>query len=236
MSKQAILIYCIIFLLAPQCFAERLATLSKDSFNEHFSSVVPVSGNVLVGAVYSSTSTNNKFFLDTTNGISDFCFKVSSINGTYISENDYKLIESTPDKSNRVYIEYPTKFEKIITAFNINQLAPLATTGSCDDQRYQHVLLSSRAVNVDDSQVLFMISSGRSEVFMQLKSATGKQIKAKCERLEEGKRTSYDTICEVPASTMSEDTYNIKIARRKNGRSLPATTFTLQKSINETHD
>lgn len=227
------IITCCSLLTAPQALAERLATPSKSNFNEHFSSNVPVSGNVLVGAVYSTANTSNRFYLDTASDMNHFCFKVSSVNGTYVSENDYKIIDSPLKSTEATILEYPTKFEELITNFEIEQLAPLATTGSCDDQRYQHVLLSARDKETKNAEILFMISSGRSEVFMQLKSNSGQRIKANCGRLEEGKRTSYDTICKLPSSSILEETYDVKIARRKNGRSLPATTFTLQKSTYE---
>ena len=75
-----------------------------------------------------------------------------------------------------------------------------------------------------------MISSGRSEVFMQLKSNDGTRVKATCARIEDGKRTSFDTICSVPALSLVDENYNVQIVRRKNGRSLPATQFTLLKN------
>lgn len=210
--------------------AERVAFPTSEDFSEHFSSNVPVSGNILVGAMYSASKISNRFLLDTAPDVSHFCFKVSSIDGTYISENDYGLRNNSEENSQSVALEYPTKFEDIISSFDQSQLAPLATTGSCNDQRYQHVLLSSRAVPDNDSDVLFMISSGRSEVFMQLKSSDGQRVKANCTRIEEGRRTSYDTICSVPARSLTTDSYSAHIVRRKNGRSLPATQFTLQKS------
>ncbi|WP_076011058.1 hypothetical protein [Alteromonas abrolhosensis] len=218
------------FLLASSTVcAERVATPSND-FNEHFSSNVPVSGNILVGAMYSSALASTGFLLNTSHEVSHFCFKVSSIDGAYVSENDYELQADIEPSSQTVSLEYPTKFEDILSSFNQNQLAPLATTGSCEDQRYQHVLLSSRAEPQSGSDVLFMISSGRSEVFMQLKSNDGTRVKATCARIEDGKRTSFDTICSVPALSLVDEDYNVQIVRRKNGRSLPATQFTLLKN------
>ncbi len=224
--------YCfyVWLLCAQNCFAERIASPAENTFSEHFSSNVPVSGNILVGAMYASAASSNNFYLDTTPDVSHFCFKVASIDGTYVSENDYTVTDEIENDASTSVLEYPTKFQTILEGFDTEQLAPLATTGTCSDQRYQHVLLSSRSENMESTDVLFMVSSGRSEVFMQLKSSQGDRIKARCNRVEEGKRTSYDTICKVSATELSDDVYNAQIARRKNGRSLPATTFTLQKS------
>lgn len=233
MADKKVLFFCLI-VFSNLCWAQRIAKPSTSEFNEHFSSNVPVSGNVLVGAVYSSAITNNKFFVDIEGDTSDFCLKVASIDGTYVSENDYQIAASTESNTSDTIIEYPTSYDKIISGFDLNQLAPLATTGSCADQRYQHVLLTARSTLTSRTNILFMISSGRSEVFMQLKSASGQRINAECSRLQDGKRTAYDTICEVPASLVTEQTYNAQIARRKNGRNLPTTSFTLQKSLNET--
>ncbi len=223
-------ILVILALLPCLASAERFAAPSNDKFTEHFSSNVPVSGNILVGAMYSSDITSNQFLLDTVPDLDNFCFKVSSIDGTYVSENDYELQGNIEQNSPSVALKYPTRFEEIIASFAQNHLAPLATTGSCNEQKNKHVLLSSRAKPDANANIIFMISSGRSEVFMQLKSTDGKRIKAKCKRLEEGKRTSYDTICAVPAQSLTTENYSVQIVRRKNGRNLPATLFTLQKS------
>ena len=232
LRKKALLLCWLIVFSAPS-LAQKIAKPSTPEFNEHFSSDVPVSGNVLVGAIYSSATTTNKFFVDIENDTNDFCLKVASIDGTYVSENDYQLSSSEESDKSITMIDYPTKFDNVISGFGIKQLAPLATTGSCADQRYQHVLLTARASLSADPNVLFMISSGRSEVFMQLKSPSGQRLNADCHRLEDGKRTAYDTVCEVQALLLTEDTYSAQIARRKNGRNLPMTSFTLKKSLND---
>lgn len=234
MTGQKVLLITVLILFSNLCWAQRVAKPSAPEFNEHFSSNVPVSGNVLVGALYSSAITNGKFFIDIETDTNDFCLKVASIDGTYVSENDYQVDASSEFNASVTMIEYPTRYDKIISGFDLKQLAPLATTGSCKDQRYQHVLLTGRSTLTSSTNILFMISSGRSEVFMQFKSASGQRINAECYRLQDGKRTAYDTVCEVPASLVKEQTYNAQIARRKNGRNLPTTSFTLQKSINET--
>ncbi|GAB3000620.1 hypothetical protein [Psychrosphaera aestuarii] len=226
--KLALITYILLFLTTFNSLSENLAVPFEGQFKEHFSSNVPVSGNVLMGAVYSTATLGNNFFLNIANDVSHVCFKVASIDGTYVSENDYNTASISATDST-ILLDYPTKFTKIVNNFSNEQLAPLATTGSCSDQRYQHVLLSSRSDTVESSDVLFMVSSGRSEVFMQLKH-NNVRIKANCKRLESGKRTSYDTICKVPAASLVEDKYSAQIVRRKNGRSLPPTKFTIQKS------
>lgn len=234
MTAQKVLLLSFLIVFSNFSWAQRIAKPSAPEFNEHFSSNVPVSGNVLVGALYSSAITNGKFFIDVESDTSDFCLKVASIDGTYVSENDYQIDTSSKSNASVTMIEYPTRYDKIISGFDLKQLAPLATTGSCVDQRYQHVLLTGRSTLSPSTNILFMISSGRSEVFMQLKSASGQRINADCHRLQDGKRTAYDTVCEIPANVVKEKTYNAQIARRKNGRNLPTTSFTLQKSLNET--
>ncbi len=228
-SKRAL--YLGLLLISPFTLAENLATPASKDFSEHFSSNVPVSGNILVGALYSNTKITDQFYLDATNDTAHFCFKVSSIDGTYVSENDYlmQLEEENAENESIVSIQYPTRFSEIISGFSVNQLAPLATKGNCNNQRNATVLLATRNTDIDNASVLFMVSSGRSEVFMFLKAPTGKRVQVKCHRLEEGKRTAYDTICEIPAGALSEDTYQGSIVRRKNGSNKRPVMFTLLK-------
>jgi len=210
-------------------YSENLATPASEQFSEHFSSNVPVSGNILVGALYSGASISDQFYLNAVNETSDFCFSVSSIDGTYISENNYRL-QSAPDIDDPVVpIQYPTQFADLISNFSIDQLAPLATGGSCDNQKNLDILLASREQDISNASILFLVSSGRSDVFLFLTSSSGAKKRAKCQRIEHGKRTAFDTVCEISANSLDENSYEGKLIRRKIGGREKPVLFTLKK-------
>ena len=222
MSSKFISLLCLLVASFPAW--SQTAKPSNGKINEHYSSNVPVSGNILVGAMYLGSSVQDSFHLSSPQDTSHFCFKVTSIDGTYVSENDYLIAEQP--KSALTPLEYPTQYQDILKNFAGQQLAMLATTGECQDQRYQHVMLSARAPENNGTELVFLVSSGRSQVFMQITGAERQRFGLSCSRIEEGKRTAFDTICAIKAEQVPTGTYTAQIVRRKEGRSLPATKFT----------
>lgn len=205
----------------------QLAPLANKTFSEHYSSDVEVSGNVLVGILIESSQANSRFFVKSSSDTNLFCLRVSSIDGTYFSENEY-LLEEVEHKVNAqglVEVEYPTQFKSILTGFADEELSLLASEGSCGD-RAKAYLMATKDLVEDDDKLLFLISSGRSQVFMRLKSDAS-NFMPRCKRIETGKRTTYDTICETDLSLFKQNTYSAEIIRRKNGRKLEDIEFDL---------
>lgn len=205
----------------------QVAALANKSFSEHYSSDVPVSGKVLVGILVESKNINSRFFVQSNPETNLFCFKVNSIDGTYFSENEYKL---TPAKAilneqGLVEVEYPTQFKNILKEFGDNELALLATQGGCSVSSNIHLVATKDKIEANDN-VRFLISSARSQVFMRLKSKS-QSIQPKCDRIEVGKRTAYDSICEINLDELVSETFDGQIIRRKNNRTLENVSFKL---------
>jgi hypothetical protein len=205
----------------------QVAPLTSGNFKEHYSSDVPVSGKVLVGILIESSKKNAGFFVRSSLIDSLFCFRVMSIDGTYASENEYVLNAKAIGASEQglVEVEYPTQFQKILNNFEDYELALLATEGGCDSSGNVHYFATKDSVQNDD-KIRFLISSARSQVFMRLKSKEH-SLRPSCSRIEEGKRTAYDTICEITLSSLTSDDYQADIIRRKSNRKLPDSNFNL---------
>jgi hypothetical protein len=167
--------------------------------------------------------------LETPVDVKRFCLSVTSIDGTYVSKNDYEIMNVPNNLKKFTLISYPTKYKDVMAGFNNQELAVLATVGSCQDGRAEKVLLTSKS-NTNHTKILFMINSGRSEVFMQLKTAEGAIYEPFCKRIEQGKRTAYDTLCELESDRFLVGSHTATILRRKNGRTLPPTYFELKMS------
>lgn len=226
-TMQVALILLFSLILALNSAYAQVVPLANEDFTEHYSSDVPVSGKVLVGILIESKNVNSRFFVKSSAGTNLFCFQVNSIDGTYFSENEY-LLTSTEKLANEqglVEVEYPTQFKKILKEFGDNELALLATEGSCDSQSNLHFVATKDKIENSD-KVRFLISSARSQVFMRLKSNI-QSIQPTCARIEEGKRTAYDTICEINLSELVSESFDGQIIRRKNNRTLDNVNFSL---------
>jgi hypothetical protein len=212
----------------------QVAPLTSGKFKEHYSSDVPISGKVLVGILIESSNKNSGFFVRSNLVNTLFCFRVMSIDGTYASENEYVLNAKAIDASEQglVEVEYPTQFQKILNDFEDYELALLATEGECDSSGNVHYFATKDQVQNND-KIRFLISSARSQVFMRLKSKEH-SLRPSCTRIEEGKRTAYDTICEISLTSLTSADYIADIVRRKSNRKLPDTNFNL--SVVQTDD
>jgi hypothetical protein len=78
--------------------------------------------------------------------------------------------------------------------------------------------------------VNIFVNSGRSDTYLSVKNDAGMRRPSRCQAIQEGRRTGYDTICRIQLNKLAAaaDTLEIKIVRRRYERMLPATEFTLQ--------
>jgi len=227
MRAVSILIFVSIVMLHSSSGEAQIAPLANGEFKEHYSSDVPVSGKALVGILIESKKINSRFYIRSTSNNNMFCFRVTSIDGTYASENEYLLNPESaiPNNQGLLELDYPTQFKTILKGFNDNELALLATDGACDSRADIHFFATKDKVE-DGDKLRFLISSGRSQVFMRLKNKVH-SLQPSCSRIETGKRTAYDTICEIELSQLNSTDYEANIVRRKNNRALPLVNFNL---------
>jgi hypothetical protein len=195
--------------------------LVNSTFNEKYNSDVPVSGRVLSGFMLESINKPTDMFLDipkTTAGI--ICLQVQSKDGSYFSSNEYQITDNTVHGV--ISPDYPTEYAEIINVFNHNELAILSFQGSCEQKKVNNLLIASRGDTLLSNNVVFFINSGRSDVFLNLKDKNGKNNTVQCFRIQNGKRTAYDTECKVSLDKIKMAKGKVSILRRKSGRMFPS--------------
>jgi len=123
-------------------------------------------------------------------------------------------------------VNYPTRYLAKLNDFSDDELALLAFPGLCAEGQLNTLMLSFRGqqADLDDTtQVVLFVNSGRSAVFVQLKS--DEQSKSvRCDRIEEGIRTGYDTLCRLNYSDLTKVNGAV-LLRRQGTRMLPPIQF-----------
>jgi len=198
--------------------------LAKETFHEEFNEDVPVSGRVIAGIIAKSSGTLSNLQVNLLDASSEtMCLRVQSIDGTYYSSNEYRIT----DKKFKGLIspDYPTKYNEILSGFEGNELAILAFAGTCNKKKVKDVYVSAQNSNFAKNTITVLVSSGRSEVFLNNKNINGKRKTIKCNRIEQGKRTAYDTECNLSVELLNKGVNNIAVLRRKSGRMLPSVNF-----------
>lgn len=226
MKHYLIGVFCLLVNTVLVAGEDTALTLVSKNFNEKFNSNVPVSGRVVSGVMQASPSKLSALKINLAKLNSNvICLKVQSRDGTYFSSNEYNVVNN--ENTGLITPEYPTQYEDILSSFTENELGVLAYEGKCSDRKLKNVLLASRGNNIENDEVVIFVSSGRSDVFFTTKTSTGKKKTIKCSRIEEGKRTAYDTECKVNRDLLPLSVNEISILRRKSGRMLPSIKFNL---------
>jgi hypothetical protein len=217
----------LLFFNSVNLFAQAQTTLPlvQELFNEKYNSNVPVSGRVIAGVMFrSAKDPDNELSIFLAPLKSDLiCFKVQSKDGTYYSANEYKVPES--GISGSIFPEYPTKYKKLLNEFDDTELALLAFSGNCDSKQIDTILISARSQTGIQEDVVMLVNSGRSDVFLITAQESGKRKTTKCKRIIEGKRTAYDTQCLIEVDSLIEGINELSIIRRKPTGNMPSVKF-----------
>jgi hypothetical protein len=194
------------------------------NFKESFTTNVPVSGRVLSGiALTNSASSSFSFMLPKSSEGKTLCFRVSSQDGTYTSENEYSI--SSVLNQGFSSANYPSEYRSKIQSFTAGELSLLATPGKCKSKAVNQVYLSARGLTDLNDEVTIFVSSGRSDVYLRVPKNKAKKETLKCRRIENGVRTAYDTLCKVPLIKLTAGINELSLVRRKSGRTLPSINF-----------
>jgi hypothetical protein len=149
--------------------------------------------------------------------------------GRYWSKNTFQLPASIG--ASPVALEYPSAHQKFLTQQQFGGLAVLGTPRECTDTDMNTVFPAGMNDGGDAEPVVnIFVNSGRSDTYLSVKNDAGMRRPARCQKIQEGRRTGYDTICRIQLNKLAAaaDTLDIKIVRRRYERMLPATEFTLQ--------
>jgi hypothetical protein len=232
MAKNIFSSLCIItvvlsfFITSAQATSAPSIKLAEKKFSERYSSNIPVSGRVLTGVTVSSQEASElSIYIPTQDRNKQICLSVMSRDGTYSSRNQYQSTEDIIGSFQSV--EYPSEYQEVIAGFTEDELAMLAYPGNCDSNKISQFYLSSRGVTELSDTVTLFVSSGRSDVFLKIKDKAKKNKTVRCQRIQKGKRTGYDTLCHVKLNVLSKGVNELSLLRRKSGRMLPSVKFSI---------
>lgn len=200
--------------------------LLNTDFSEQYSSNVPVSGRVIAGlAIIGSHTSDLSIYIPNQNIEETICMRVMSRDGTYISSNQYQSPGSA--SSGFISAEYPTEYFKVLAKLDKDDLAVLSYPGQCEGSLVNQLYLSARGETTGKEEVTIFVSSGRSDVFLRLPSINAETETIRCQRIQDGKRTGFDTLCYVGLSKLLQGTNELSLMRRKSGRMLPSVKFSI---------
>jgi len=200
--------------------------LVTQPFSESFSATVPVSGRVLVGALYAPNRIDDTIHLHIPSHIENkkICLRAQSRDGSYNAENIYEL-SSSADSVQLLEIDYPSKYKDIIKKLGNDEFALIAYFGDCSVSESKNILLTGRG-KIEQKEIMIFANSGRSDVYIQVQVEDNRQSN-RCKRITEGLRTGYDTICKIDSKILTDGSNKINLIRRQGTRNLPPISFYL---------
>lgn len=207
-----------------------MAQLKSNPFNERYMDNVPVSGMVLLGVGPIGVRSKDAFaiYLPPNTKADSVCVQMLTRDGRYWSKNEY-VLSSEQTQGGYVQLDYQGNYKGTILQQDEKDLAALAYLGSCQSPvDYKNILVAGVVTN-NPSQAdryLALINSGRSDVSIRVKTQDGRSTIVRCNRIEEGKRTGFDTSCELDG--LGDGDVELQIARRQFDRVMPPVSFKLR--------
>jgi hypothetical protein len=205
------------------------------TFHEVHEPEVNVSGNIIVGVM--STTALEGLRKDTI-GIQALdidtdtvCLRVTSRDGSYLSQNEYTVDVSKPSVVN---LPYHTGMPDIIRHYttDMGTIAVTATTGPCARAATAAYYLPTRLDRdkgtLDTGNVSIYINGfDATDVFFQFTDGDDDEF-FDCEYIEEGRHTAYNFSCQVPSERLSaSSTRTLEISREVYGRELEPVSIKL---------
>ena len=210
---------------------EQVAQLKNHPFQEGYLDEANVSGRVIAGVTLTGYTSSAMLSLrpPVSAAGSSVCVQVMTRDGRYWSKNTCQLPGSI--NSSPVALEYPSEYQDFLAQQKFGDLAVLGSPRECGDTDTGTMFLSSTDDNKDTEPVVsIFVNSGRSDTYLSVKNDANKRRPVRCQAIQEGRRTAYDTICSIKLNELAEapEELDIKIIRRRYERMLPATEFTLK--------
>jgi len=213
----------VMLLLSARLWAAE-AQLLNDPFVEHYQPEVSVSGDVVVGAMYLSAA---RALVDDAVGVEvatsgvdagTLCLRAHSRDGIYSSRNVYGLPEQADGV---VRLPYSTAMRDVVERFGAHELALAATLGDCEGEGSRYLLVGAVGEDEASEVVLYVNSFGATDVFAAYGSAMDP-----CEYISEGRRTTFDFICRLPAEVV-HPAVEVELVRERFGRPQPGVIIEL---------
>jgi hypothetical protein len=230
--KVAVILQAVFFIaclttLHAQAAGEELIARVR-SFDESIRPEVAVSGTVIVGVA--AASALNGAALDVTQvslpdklDSGELCLSVVSRDGIYYSRSVYDLPEGAAGRAVRLpYKKGPAG--EMPRSYADTELAFAARLGACEDGRDEYLIVTAPDGDSDQSVRVYVNSFGATDVFL---SASDGAPLGDCRYIDEGRRTTFDFWCDIPADAVRKLPAAFVIERERFGREQPSAAVTL---------
>lgn len=199
------------------------ASLVSD-FIETFQPDVGVSGNVVAGVMWASAAaalSTDALTIAPRAGVSGgvLCLRAVSRDGIYASRNEYRLPKAPAGA--RVQIPYRTRHREHLEAVGPAGLAIAATRGPCGEAARAYYLTAGAAPRPGDRVQIQVNSFGATDVLVELRDGDAWSEPEACEYLAEGRRTTFDHVCQVDPARVRDGDVTLRIVRERYGREQP---------------
>ena len=227
---------------------------NKEGLKESYTDDVPVSGRVVAGVMLMGIASpgNMAIYPSGVSVGSRLCVQVTSRDGRYWAENNFRLTkraaedeqpkiieparlqydteydDEKPKINEPVRLQYDTEYEDELKGFKLDELAILSYTHDCGQSRENSYFPAIRnGYSGEKNRLRIYINSGRADSYVRVEnSIEGNNKSRMCRRFTEGRRTGYDTVCEIPLSSdLTLNPLKIDIYRRKYDKNLPKESF-----------
>lgn len=201
------------------------ASLLSDPLVENYQPEVQVSGNVVVGLMWASAIRglpSDAIGVAPSAGAKPgvVCLRVVSRDGIYSSRNEYRLPEAAPGTT--VLLPYRSRHGDLLHGYADDELAMTASPGACSETPTHYHVVTGPPGEPDGELRVYVNSFGATDVFYQRKSASGWSAPIACSYISEGRRTTFDSVCGIPAASVRGGDLDLRIVRERFGREQPA--------------
>lgn len=147
----------------------------------------------------------------------EVCLRVSSRDGTYTYRSRFRI----EDSAGGVRFPYRSDYPAVVRSFAGDDVGIAVATGSCDASSSTYLpVTSSDAPGRPERLVVYVNSFGATDVFYQVGRRQLWSDPAPCREITEGRRTTFDFVCELESSVSSK-AMDVKILRERFGREQP---------------
>lgn len=202
----------------------KLATLQGD-FKEALNTDVVVSGGVIVGIDGNGPFNGARLTRliirpGTTSTPRAVCLRVVSRDGAYTASNNY-VVPADIGANEAVSLPYLSRYLDRLGEYGDTEIAVSATMGECEADDGTYAIIHSGSQPLKQLR-LFVNSFNATDVY--LTTSLGEEVS--CEPLQ-GRRTSFDFVCEWPWPDTSPASINLTVKREVFGRALSPATITV---------
>lgn len=222
-NEAALLLLIISFSIvtAPFIEGQAQAIASPEVFTEAYLDQVPVSGSILTGIQYSTSSDpagKNLWVRIPQAVIGKLCISVITDDGRYSAAAQFNLSALSSGEHS---LPYPTKYGEQLRKYTSGRtalLASIADVCATPGASLPTYLPISWSPPADANKLLVLVNSGDSDVRLYRNST---KLFSQCKKVEmNAARVAYDTIC--PVDVVSADSNWIgSIIRNRNDETLP---------------